>query len=260
VPGMSQDVARPLSHQSTNDQVFAMVRPLLAPGVRVLDLGAGEGYFSGVVGRFCEDTLGVAPATILSACDVTPEIYRYPSVVCERLTTDGRLPYDDGTFDVVCSLEVLEHVEDQFAYSREVMRVLKPGGVAIISTPNVLNLNSRWRYLHSGFFTLFNPLPLSRVDVVHTSGHIHPVSYYYAVLAFLRAGAAAVSVSYDRHKRSAIGLLVLTWPLLFLGGLAFRSRLKRKDSRVHDENASVMAAMRSPGMLTARSVILRVTR
>ena len=257
---MSHEAARPLSHQSTNDQVLAMVRPLLAPGIRMLDLGAGEGYFSGVVGKFCEETLGVAPATILSACDVTPEIFRYPSVVCERLSMDGRLPYADATFDVVCSLEVLEHVEDQFAYSREVMRVLKPGGVAIISTPNVLNLNSRWRYLHSGFFTLFNPLPLSHVDVVHTSGHIHPVSYYYITVAFLRAGATAVSVSYDRHKRSAMGLLVLTWPILFLGGLLFRSKLQRKDPRVHDETDGVMAAMRSPGMLTARSVIVRVTR
>lgn len=226
----------------------------------MLDLGAGEGYFSGVVGRYCEETLGVAPATILSACDVTPEIYRYPAVVCERLAADGRLPYPDATFDVVCSLEVLEHVEDQFAYSREVMRVLKPGGAAIISTPNVLNLNSRWRYLHSGFFTLFNPLPLSHVDVVHTSGHIHPVSYYYIVVAFLRAGAATVSVSYDRHKRSAMGLLVFLWPVLFLGGLLFRSKLRRRDPKVHNENAGVLTATGSLGMLTARSVIVRVTR
>jgi hypothetical protein len=57
-----------------------------------------------------------------------------------------------------------------------------------------------------------------------------------------------------------MGLLVLLWPILFLGGLLFRSKLQRKGSRVHDENAEVMAAMRSTGMLTARSVIVRITR
>jgi hypothetical protein len=86
------------------------------------------------------------------------------------------------------------------------------------------------------------------------------VSHYYAVLAFLRAGASRVEVSFDRHKRSAMGLLALTLPILLIGGWLFRARLRRKDPRVHRENAAVLAEMRSAGMLTARSIILRVTR
>ncbi len=46
------------------------------------------------------------------------------------------LPFKGESFDVVVSLEVIEHIEDQRGYLREIRRVLKEGGLAIISTPN----------------------------------------------------------------------------------------------------------------------------
>ncbi len=49
-----------------------------------------------------------------------------------------RLPFADGAFDVVFSNEVLEHVEDDRAACREIARVLRPGGRAVIFVPNRL--------------------------------------------------------------------------------------------------------------------------
>ncbi|MGZ3333515.1 MAG: class I SAM-dependent methyltransferase, partial [Gemmatimonadaceae bacterium] len=167
---------RPISHRSTNDKVLQLVLPLLKLGIRVADIGAGEGFFSQLLGEHVKSKLGLEPAEVITACDIFPEYFRYPEVSCLKIAADGRLPYDDESIDIACSLEVIEHVEDQFAFTRELHRILRPGGLAIISTPNVLNLNSRWRNLHSGFATLFDPLLLSSADPVHTSGHIHPVS------------------------------------------------------------------------------------
>ncbi|MBK8250830.1 MAG: class I SAM-dependent methyltransferase [Gemmatimonadetes bacterium] len=247
---------RPISHQSTNDATFRLVEPLLVAGVRVLDLGAGKGYFSQWVGEHVRQAMHVEPATIVAACDVTPEIFRYGAITCNRIGADGRLPYADASFDVVCSLEVVEHVEDQYAFCREILRVLRPGGRAIVSTPNVLNMNSRWRIFGTGFATLFDPLSLSEVDVVHTSGHIHPVSYYYLAFALLRAGASEVSPRYDRTKRSAVALWLLSWPLMAWHRWRFRQRLARRQPQVAMENAALLDACESRAMCCARSIIV----
>lgn len=246
---------RPISHRSTNDKVMELVRPLLKRGVRIADIGAGEGFFSQLVGTHVESELGLEPSAILSACDIFPEYFRYRAIECGRIAPDGRLPYDDASIDVACSLEVVEHVEDQFAFARELFRVLRPGGIAILSTPNILNINSRWRNLHSGFAVLFDPLLLSSADPVHTSGHINPVSYYYLAYQLTRAGFAATSVDYDRFKTSARFLVVLCAPVIWIGNQLLRRRLNSRKPDVAAENASILSGMWSLQMLTSRSII-----
>ena len=122
---------RPISHRSTNDKVLQIVLPHLEPGVRVADIGAGEGFFSQLLGEHVKSKLGLEPAEVITACDIFPEYFRYTDVSCLKISSDGRLPYDDESVDIVCSLEVIEHVEDQFAFTRELNRILRPGGLAI---------------------------------------------------------------------------------------------------------------------------------
>jgi 2-polyprenyl-3-methyl-5-hydroxy-6-metoxy-1,4-benzoquinol methylase len=44
---------------------------------------------------------------------------------------------DDNSFDVVISFQVIEHIKDDFNYLKEIHRVLRPGGKALITTPNI---------------------------------------------------------------------------------------------------------------------------
>jgi SAM-dependent methyltransferase len=245
---------RPISHWSTNDKAFALVQPFLDRGARLADIGAGEGFFSKKMGDYLERA-GASPAVSLSACDLFPEFFRYAGIVCDPVSPDGRLPYDDASFDVACSLEVIEHLEDQFLFVRELFRILKPGGVAIISTPNVLNINSRLRTLHSGFAVLFDPLPISSSDPVHTSGHIHPISYYYLAYMLFRAGFAGVAVEYDRLKRSSSGLLLVAGWYVAAGNWLFRRRLRKRKPEVEADSRGVIDELNSHDMLRSRSVI-----
>ena len=256
----TEDAIRPISHRSTNDKVLQLVRPLIKPGVRLADIGAGEGFFSQLVGQYVQSGLGLEPSTVISACDIFPEYFRYAAIQCLRIAPDGRLPYDDESIDIACSLEVVEHVEDQFAFAREIFRILRPGGVAFLSTPNVLNANSRWRYLHSGFAVLFDPLLLSSSDPVHTSGHINPVSYYYLAYQLIRAGFASTSVEYDRFKTSAGFLLLICGPVIWTGNWLFRRRLNSRKADVKSENQEILREMWSVQMLTSRSVIAVATK
>jgi SAM-dependent methyltransferase len=246
---------QPLSHESTNQRVFQLARPYLTAGMQVLDLGAGQGYFTRLAGEYLREFAGLNPSDVLCACDVVPEQFRYTAVRCDRVGEDGRLPYE-RRFDLVCSLEVIEHVEDQFRFLREAYRVLKPGGLLVASTPNVLSMNSRWRHLHSGFAQLFDPLPLDSRDIVHTSGHIHPVSYYYLSFALRTAGFRHVAAHYDHRKRSALFQLLVFGPLILAGHLGFLMRMHRKRPRELNQNREVVAEMDSLAMLTSRSVIV----
>ncbi len=91
------------------------------------------------------------------------------------LNIKKELPYQDSTFDIVTATEVIEHLEDFRAILREMYRVLKPGGICVLSTPNILNLNSRLRNLWFGFAELMGPLPLQNRKIESCAGHINPI-------------------------------------------------------------------------------------
>ncbi len=61
------------------------------------------------------------------------------------------LPYADASFDVVLLVEVLEHLENHRAAICELGRVLKPGGILILTTPNVMRIKSRLHFFLTGY-------------------------------------------------------------------------------------------------------------
>jgi len=80
------------------------------------------------------------------------------------------LPIKDNTYDVITCSEVIEHIENPRHLFREFNRILKKGGILIISTPNILHITSRIRFLLTGKFWGFSEKDYKK------SGHITPVS------------------------------------------------------------------------------------
>lgn len=255
------DIA-PLSHSVTTDRVLDLIGELdWARGARVADVGAGNGYFSQALGERLR-ARGLDPAAHLAACDVVPQEFRYAAVRCAPIGADGRLPFDDASFDAVVSIEVVEHVENQFAFLRELARIARPGATLLVTTPNTLNANSRLRSLTQGFPLLFDPLPLAAGDgdVRHLSGHIHPIGPYFLAIAALRAGLVEPSFHADRTKTSAALQTALLWPVLRLAAAAQRRRLRRKWPGVYEQNAALLDAINGWRMLTCRTTVLRVRK
>lgn len=101
-------------------------------GGRVLDLACGEGYGSAVIAGRTGRCVGLDLAPSLLAASSK----QYPDV--DFVTGDAlRLPFADGSFDAVGALQVIEHLTETEAFLSEIARVLKPGGFAYITTPNI---------------------------------------------------------------------------------------------------------------------------
>ncbi len=104
----------------------------LCDGKDVLDAGCGVGYGAEVLATRARRVVGVD----LDAEAIAYARRRYGAPNVEFVQGDLlALELPDGDFDVVCSFETIEHVPDHERYLREVRRVLRPGGVFVVSTP-----------------------------------------------------------------------------------------------------------------------------
>jgi SAM-dependent methyltransferase len=102
-----------------------------------------------------------------------------------RLDLDAALPFADGAFDAVVSLEGLEHLLSPALCLAEFCRVLRPGGRLVLTTPNVNNVQSRWHYLVSGRFSGFRPIV--RRPLTGTGGELvkHVTPPYLPTIAYV---------------------------------------------------------------------------
>ena len=105
-------------------------------GGRVIDMACGEGYGSEVLSRAAASVIGV---------DANPEAHEHARLRYQRqnlrfergvVETHG----EAGSFDAVVFLQTIEHVHDPAAVLGHFRSLLAPGGVAYVSTPNLLTL------------------------------------------------------------------------------------------------------------------------
>ena len=120
---------------------------------KVLEVGCGSGYFLQYIERRF-------PACEIHGLDIKKSLLDFARNHIKRaklfLHDAQQLPFSEGTFDIVCSIQVVDHLEDPTAFFEEARRVLRVDGLLIIATPNPSGipaelLKDRWggyRYDH----------------------------------------------------------------------------------------------------------------
>ncbi len=142
-----------------------------ASGTRLLDIPSGAGP--------------VIDGTRALGCDVV-EVDLFPRPNLRGVLADACAPFPfmGESFDIVLSMEGIEHFEDQTGFLRECARVLKPGGRLVVTTPNVLHLGARFsalitanRVLKHGFLNEVNTLRSVEGDRIY-HGHAYLIDAF----------------------------------------------------------------------------------
>lgn len=138
------------------------------PCGRALDLAAGQGPLSYALAK--------RGFEVVSA-DIYPDQFRAPGLSCQKLDLNQKTPFPDESFDLILAVEIIEHIEAPRAFLREIFRLLRPGGLAVITTPNISSLPSRLFFLATGYFDLFVPAEWRLKDAycAEADGHISPL-------------------------------------------------------------------------------------
>jgi SAM-dependent methyltransferase len=180
-------------------------------GLSIIDVGCGDRPYEPLLAPYAGRYVGVD--------------YR-PGPKVDLVAPAEALPVPSESFDCLISSQVLEHVDDPYAVMREVHRVLKPGGVALVSTHGTVNYHPNpddyWRWTHAGLAQLF------RLTGEWTRVDVHPNGGTGSALAYL-VGRQLEALAYKLKARwltavPSFALNVAGWNLDRLYRRAYPSR------------------------------------
>ncbi|OAI45867.1 hypothetical protein AYO44_02395 [Planctomycetaceae bacterium SCGC AG-212-F19] len=173
--------------EDVHELALALFQEVLAPEARILDVGAGAGAFSR---RLLDHGFhGV------EAVELRQEAFAVSGVPVHALDLNSAwaepLP---GRFDAVVALEVIEHLENPWHFTRQCAAAVRPGGWVLLSTPNIESSRSRIEFLLTGEFRFFREKDFA------DCGHITSLTARQMERTAAGAGLGLREYRHSRHK------------------------------------------------------------
>lgn len=168
------------------------------------------------------------------------------------------LPFQSGAFDGVNLTEVIEHIEHQAQLIREIARVMKRDGVVVISTPNILNVLSRLRFLFTGFLR-------GRVRPAHYTSrpgqapNIYLVHFYELYYLLFHYGFEIVELRKTKVKLAPVFFTPILYPFMWIFSLEAVIRAE-KDPVQRGYNWQILKYLFSPALLFSDNIVVKARK
>jgi 2-polyprenyl-3-methyl-5-hydroxy-6-metoxy-1,4-benzoquinol methylase len=168
---------------------------------------------------------------------------------------DAPLPWPDNSFDLILCVEGIEHLRNPFAFLSELHRIVRPNGLLILTTHNIVSIRSRVRFLGSGFYIgAPSPLDESAPHPLHHIGLRTVPEWRYALHV---SGFELIDVDqYNRKPVSFLYTVYAPWIWLYML-LAFR---KEKNAAQRRRNRRIRKQMLSMPLLFGDNLLLLAKR
>lgn len=187
---MASDRPRPVTELSMHETVVRLLEN--EPRGVLLDAPAGEGHLAEELAQRGFKVTAVE----LNMVQVRGRLAQYQGA---DLNKD--LPFANAFFDYITCVESIEHLEHPHHLVRELYRLLKPGGKLVITTPNVMNLESRLQILLLGWPKHFEHWVYRPPGAHPLNFHINPISYLELQKILRDAGFEIEIVTTNRYLR-----------------------------------------------------------
>ncbi len=197
------------------------------------------------------------------AGDLFPEDIKGEGIEAMKIDLEKPLPFPEGSFDGVLFSEGIEHLDAQVRSLQEMARILKPGGVLIVTTPNILNLANRVNAMLIGHDRRHSPAvvttgqywgerPRSAEDTYF--GHAFLINAFQLRFYLEHVGLEVLDVDTTQYSRNSVLAAPLMYPAVWW---ATKSFLAKKKSRLSREmQRSYLKQVLSPHVLFGKKLIM----
>ena len=168
------------------EAILYAVNEHVPAGKNVLDIGCGNGYLLFQLKARFTELIGLEySAHRLKQAQVNLLDLPFTAV---SGSAEEMASIETDSIECIVSADTIEHIPDVFKATGEMFRVLKPGGVMVINTPNIAFIKKRLLLLLGRFPSTSQPNEGLGGDILFDGGHLHYFSYRSLTLLLQRAG------------------------------------------------------------------------
>ena len=176
---------------------YEYAKPFIT-GKKVLDVGCGNAYGTALMAESASEIMGLD----YDQATIDDNKNRYSSIknLSFKRAEIPPLPFEDNSFDMVTAFQFIEHIHARKEFMKECLRVLKPGGKVMITTPNVKKSLAR------------NPFHVHEYTFDEIKGEISSLTGGYALQGL--NGNTVVNTYYEENGKFV--RMILKWDIFKL--------------------------------------------
>lgn len=249
-----KSISSPGTNERVMAEVVAFARSFNEPrAIRILELGAGSGTLS----KNLRDMLNAEGVNYSIECgDIEPDQINSQQLDFSCIYVNAQEPFNvQGKYDVVITVELIEHIENPFHLIREIAQITEPGALFVVTSPNTLSLRSRFRFLLNGCQDYFRR-PYNEYWL--NMGHVNPINPIQLVYILRKNGFAVDRLQTNQYTLGSLLLSPLI-PFILLNSFVHYV-LREKSPSQRKRNRKLLSLLSSFDMFFGKIAIYSAKR